>query len=130
MKKISDKTGKDVLDVVKTEPIQEMLKENRNNKNTFNHKSYYVCGTEEKIIKYGTYKKINNKNLDKIIMMTDGVEYSMLDINKKEFYNKFKVAEPKEIVEEIQQKEDEDNKCNKYPRFKKSDDKSLLLIEF
>ena len=59
-----------------------------------------------------------------------GVEYSMLDINKKEFYNKFKVAEPKQIVEEIQQKEDEDNKCNKYPRFKKSDDKSLLLIEF
>ena len=50
MKKISDKTGKDVLDVVKTEPIQEMLKENRSNKNTFNHKSYYVCGTEEKII--------------------------------------------------------------------------------
>ena len=130
MKKISDKTGKDILDVVKTEPIQEMLKENRSNKNTFNHKSYYVCGTEEKIIKYATYKKINNKNLDKIIMMTDGVEYSMLDINKKEFYNKFKVAEPKQIVEEIQQKEDEDNKCNKYPRFKKSDDKSLLLIEF
>lgn len=63
-------------------------------------------------------------------MMTDGVEYSMLDINKKEFYNKFKVAEPKQIVEEIQQKEDEDNKCNKYTRFKKSDDKSLLLIEF
>lgn len=123
-------TNRNVIDTRNDQKIQEMLQNNRSKKNSNQDDSYYVCGTVPSIVNQGVHYNFLNKNLKRIICISDGVEYDVLGDNEYSFYNRLDKETPEKIVKEIRKVEKQDNLCNKFPRFKQSDDISFLVVDY
>ncbi len=128
MVELSQKMNKDVIDTRKENEINEMLQKNRSLKNKEN--GYWTCEVKEEAVNHAVTYQLKNKELDRVVMATDGFAYKELEKNAKEIYQLLKEKEARKIVNEIREKEEEDKKCNQYPRFKKSDDLTLVIVEF
>lgn len=122
--------SKNVVEMRNDEKIQRLLKQNREKKNSGKEDSYYVCGTEVDATKHGIYYFFPNSKLKRVIGMTDGVEYDMLNDDEITLYNRLNVDSPEIIIKEIRQAQEEDYLCNKYPRLKKSDDITLVVVDY
>lgn len=130
MIKIAKKEKVNVIDTINSPKIQKKLQINRSKKNKNYLGSYYVCGTNPKAVKKGIYCKFKNNTLEKIILATDGIDYCLLNDNEISFYQRLKSISLNQVINSICEKQIEDNSCNKYPRLKKEDDKTLLIVNF
>lgn len=97
-------------------------------------KGYYVFGESKGVIKFGKTVCYDLKNVDEILIMSDG--YSQI-------YDLFKIVKAKEMFNCINNEKDadyyyqklvscqqEDALYNHYPRFKLSDDSTIIKIKF
>ena len=130
MIKIAKKEKINVIDTINNPKIQKKLQINRSKKNKNYLGSYYVCGTNPKAVKKGIYCKFKNNIIEKIILATDGIDYCLLNDNEISFYQRLKSDSLSQVINSICEKQIEDNSCNKYPRLKKEDDKTLLIVNF
>lgn len=128
MKEIAEQRNCDVIEAREDEEIQKMLQINREKKNRQCEGVYWTCGTTPEAVEHAGYFKIENEIIDRIILATDGFDYSMLGFDEKEIYNQLKKNSAEDIASQIRALEEEDNRCNKFVRFKKSDDLSLIIL--
>ncbi|MCA1055775.1 protein phosphatase 2C domain-containing protein [Rossellomorea aquimaris] len=113
--------------------VKPIILENRQQSNT--EGGYGVLNGEPEASHYFEWGKINRTGLTHLILFTDGLLLPSGDVPPNTSYWNW-VA--KEIVEKgIRQYamdllvlEDSDSECISYPRFKKSDDKAGIVIEF
>ena len=130
MVEISKERNCDVVDTRKEPEIDKMLKTNRNKKNTYMEGSYWTCGTTPGTARNGSYASFSNKEIDGILLATDGFDFSILDLNEKQVYDLVKEKGSSKVSEMIREKQEEDSKCNKFPRFKKSDDLTVIYFDY
>lgn len=130
MVELSKENGCDVIDTRSNLEIEKMLQKNRNKKNTNCEGSYWVCGTTPKSAEHGVCVSFNNKEIEGIILATDGFDYSMLELNDEEIYKLIKEQGTEETAKLIRKKQDNDPMCNKFPRFKKSDDLTVVYLDY
>lgn len=107
-----------------------LLKENRSLKNT--DKGYWILEFNEKAIEHGIEGRYDINNNIEIIIMSDGF-YRIIDTflhyeNMSEVIDYTKQNGLNFICNIINEYEDKDSECIKYPRTKKSDDSSAIYI--
>lgn len=123
-------TKRNVVETRDDGEIQMLLKQNRNQKNGGKAESYYVCGTDIEAVKHGIHYLFPNNKLKRVINITDGLEYNMLGEDEVMLYNRLNVDRPEDIIKEIRKLQEEDSLCNKYPRLKKSDDITFVVVDY
>lgn len=130
MKEIAKQNNLDVIDTREFKEVKELLEKNRSCKNNINSKTpYWIMGTDLTAVNNAVNIKIKTSDIDKIIMCSDGFNLNILNIQVSEIFEIVNSEEDVKILaQNIRQLEEEDSKCNKYPRFKKSDDLSFLMI--
>ena len=119
-----------VLDTRTDEEIEKMLQVNRSKKNSDKKDGYWVCGTTKGAEKRGVICKLNNSEIDGIILATDGFDYSVLELEDKQAYAFVKEQGTRVVTDLIRERQNEDEMCNKYPRFKKGDDLTVIYCEY
>lgn len=129
MAELAKEKGISVLDTRTNPEIETMLKVNRSKKNADCEGAYWVLGTTCGSTKHGVTVTLKNSELDGILLATDGFDYSMLKLDTKEAYELVKVHGVNEVSKRIRIAQDNDPKCNMYPRFKKGDDLAAIFIE-
>lgn len=113
--------SKDVLD---------MLKEHRNKKNR--RGGYWILEFDKVAIENGIYGKIEITNESNVLMATDGFSvYKELYTRQsnKNFIEEIKINGLGEIYNRIRKFEFSDEKGLKYPRLRKHDDSSAMLLK-
>lgn len=128
MIKLARERDCNVIDTRAVLEIEKMLQENRNKKNTNCEGSYWVCGTTLKSAEHGICVNFDNENLDGIILATDGFDYTVLQLSEEEVYRLIKEKGTVEVAKMIRDRQVADPFCNRFPRFKKSDD--LTVVHF
>ena len=128
MKEIAQEKGINVCDTyeyVLPDLIQQRLLRNKEN-------SYYVLDIAENAVDHAEYIKVPKENIDIILLMSDGFSsyYDCLNIEKdyKSFFLKNYVTSVEELYEELRHVEKDDYLLNKHPRFKETDDASIIKI--
>ena len=106
-----------------------MLQLNRSKKNSDAKDGYWVCGTTNGAAKRGVICELNNSEIDAIILATDGFDYSVLELEDKQAYMFVKAHGTRIVTDLIRERQSEDEMCNKYPRFKKGDDLTVIYCE-
>ena len=129
MKEIDLKNNISVKESLKY--IIDDLKAQRKLRNNIN--GYYVLDDKIEAIDYAMYKIINKKDVDKIVLMSDGFStyYECLKIvnNYKEFYEECMNNDVEKLYQNLRTIEKNDQDLNKFPRYKVSDDASIIKIE-
>ena len=128
MVKIAKEKNIDVIDAYKI--ILSDLKVQRSLKNKPN--GYYVLDVYEDAVNHGTYIVIPKEGIDMILLLSDGFSsyYECLGLEKdyKSFFLKNYETSIDKLYEELRKRESEDKKLNKYPRYKASDDASIIKL--
>ncbi len=119
-----------VLDTRTDEEIEKMLQVNRSKKNSNEKDGYWVCGTTNGTAKHGVVCELNNSEIEAIILATDGFDYSVLELEEKQAYIFVKEQGTRVVTDLIRERQNEDELCNKYPRFKKGDDLTVIYCEY
>ena len=127
MIKISKDKKCNVIDTMNDEIIINLLQNNRSKMNNDCADGYYICGMSISFIDHLIYYKFNNKDIKLIMIMTDGFNYKMLNMNMRDLYNTINKKGIEFVSKRIRFLEDKDKYCNKYPRFKVHDDLSIIL---
>lgn len=130
MVEIANKKNCDFIDTMSDLEIQSMLQVNRSKKNTNYKDSYWVCGTTLEATKHGVSLSIEDADIDGIILSTDGFDYSILNIDENTVYNLIKQYGTNYISKNIRNTQEIDAKCNNFPRFKKSDDLTVVFCNY
>lgn len=130
MVEISKERNCNVIDTRKDPEIDKMLKVNRNKKNTYMEGSYWTCGTTPGTAKNGAYASFSNKEIEGVLLATDGFDFSILDLTEKQVYDLVKEKGSIKVSEMIRNKQNEDSQCNMFPRFKKSDDLTVIYFDY
>jgi len=113
------------------EGIQEILLKHRRLKNT--DKGYWTLEFEPSAVDYCIYDKLPLESISKALFMTDGFfaihsSYNYFSVKDLISFTDMKGLEKAyKILRDI---EEEDKECNRYPRFKKSDDASAIYIKY
>ncbi|SHJ40085.1 hypothetical protein SAMN02745163_01872 [Clostridium cavendishii DSM 21758] len=127
--RISMENNLDYLDAKKAN--EDILIKNRYLKNTNN--GYWILEFDKNAIDNGIYNKIELKDKFEFFILSDGFSryYDTLDLanNYKDFFYKAKKENVNELLEKLRNRELIDLNCNVYPRFKVSDDATLLFGE-
>lgn len=113
--------------------VKDILLSNRQKSNSKD--GYGVLNGEPEAINYIEYGKINRNRLKHLILVTDGLllprEIVPTQINYWEYITNLILEKSMEqYALELIKLEDSDPECLKYPRFKKSDDKTGIVISF
>lgn len=130
MNLLSKENGCNVIETVKNDLIRKELYKNRSKMNKNCDGGYYICSTSVEAVQHITVYNFLKKDLETIIMFSDGLNYNILDIDLDSLYDLIKKDNISNIVKTIRRKEDDDCFCNKYLRFKKHDDLSILILDF
>ncbi|WP_226672020.1 protein phosphatase 2C domain-containing protein [Rossellomorea aquimaris] len=113
--------------------VKEQLIANRKMSNTV--EGYGVLNGEEEAVDYFEYGKINKVGLTHLILMTDGLFLPAESIPEGESYWEY-IANSvlrkgiEQYAHDLITLEESDPECIIYPRFKKSDDKAGIVLEF
>ena len=119
-----------VLDVRNYPEIETMLQDNRSKKNREVEDGYWVCGTNSEIIEHGVSVAFDNSKITDIILASDGFDYSLLKLNENSVYEQVKQYGTDFVAKLIRNIEEEDEFCNKNPRFKKGDDLTVIHMDY
>lgn len=130
MVKIAKEKNCNVLDVRNYPEIETMLQDNRSKKNREVEDGYWVCGTNSEIIEHGVSVAFDNSKITDIILASDGFDYSLLELNENSVYEQVKQYGTDFVAKLIRNIEEEDEFCNKYPRFKKGDDLTVIHMDY
>ena len=88
--------------------------------------------------KISNYEIENNVTLEEYqkpsaglsLLRTDGFDYSMLGLDEKQAYEFVKKYGTEHASMCIRNMQETDSRCNKFPRFKKSDDLTVVLSDY
>ena len=111
------------------EEVKNRLAENRLKLNTPN--GYWVMSFQPEAIDNALTGTIENDNLQ-VLLMTDGfyaITNSYKYVDFKGLFNMIEQKGVKEVYSKLRQLEENDADCNAFPRFKKSDDASVVYME-
>ncbi|MBB6633364.1 protein phosphatase 2C domain-containing protein [Cohnella thailandensis] len=115
------------------ETIIETIKKNRYQSNTDG--GYGVLNGEESAVRFFEYGKINLTCLKHILLLTDGMFWPSSIVMEQSSYwtavaHKILNRGPHLYAQELIELEENDPECLAYARFKKSDDKTAVVINF
>lgn len=130
MAEIAKQKNCNVIDTMSIPEIQSMLQINRTKKNANCEDCYWVCGTTPETAQHGICVTLDNTQIEGIILATDGFDYSMLNLNEKEVYSLVKKFSTDYVSMLIRNAQTADAKCNKFPRFKTSDDLTVVFSDY
>ena len=106
------------------------LKEKRLLKNTPN--GYYVLDIDKEAIRHAKYICVPKNSIDMIILLSDGFssyyECLKLEDNYQTFFLKNYDTDADTLYKQLRRREKEDIYLNKYPRYKISDDASIIKL--
>lgn len=113
--------------------IKEQLKENRHLANTPD--GYGVLNGEEDAVEFVEYGRVNRQGLLHVLLFTDGLFFPKEVIPDEAHYwefiaNRLVGKGLKGCIDELVALEETDPECIQYPRFKKSDDKTVMMLSF
>jgi hypothetical protein len=113
--------------------VKIILRENRYKSNT--PLGYGVLNGEQEAQLFLEYGRVNNINLKHLILITDGLFWPKELVSHTDCYWKKNVdlilsRGLEQYTRDLCQLEEQDPDCIKYPRFKKSDDKTGMVISF
>ena len=107
----------------------DILIKNRYLKNIDN--GYWILEFDKKAIDKGIYNVIEIKDKFEFLIVSDGFSryYDTLNLasDYKEFFYEVKEATIDEVIQNLRNRELNDIRCNTYPRFKVSDDATLVF---
>lgn len=123
-------------EVRENELIREMLHQHRSMKNT--EQGYWTLGFDRKAVENGVEKTYDLAETGSIALFTDGVSPAITSYGIKggrpykeaEFLNKVKEEGSRDVLREIVSYERNDSECETHIRFKMSDDKALVYVNF
>lgn len=130
MAEIAKEENCNVVETRANPEIEKMLQVNRGKKNFDCEGSYWVCGTTPGISKHGICITLDNEEIEGIILSSDGFDYPMLNLNEKQVYELVKKDGTDYVLKCIRSAQEEDAMCNKFPRFKKMDDVSVVHFDY
>lgn len=106
------------------------IRENRNKSNTL--EGYSVLNGEEEFENFLEFGTISRANIEKLFLFTDGLGYPVIDIESQPDWHKMiKIIDQDGLVpytNYLLDLEESDPLCDVYPRLKKSDDKTGIVI--
>ena len=113
--------------------VKDQLIANRKKSNTV--EGYGVLNGEEEAVDYFEYGKINKVGVTHLILMTDGLFLPAESIPEGESYWEHTAESVlqkgiKQYAQDLINLEETDPQCITYPRFKKSDDKACIVLQF
>ena len=117
-----------VLDI--REQVKHMLLKNRNCLNTA--KGYGIIDGSKASLEQMEYGRLSLRKVKKILLLSDGFTYPVTNSEEDEWLISAEIAFESGLdvlLEDILQKENSDPNCVTYPRLKKSDDKTGILLE-
>lgn len=120
MAEIREATGADMCDIVRSDEIREMLVENRRMMNRPG--GYRILSLNTEPVSEEDIITFDKSQVDKIILYSDGFELMEKDIISGD-------TEYALLYQRLREKERADASCNEYPRFKQSDDASILSLK-
>jgi hypothetical protein len=128
--KLSQNLNKNIIDVIKEDKIQALLKANRLKKNQKD--GYCILGMDENAVVSGMYYNFEEAEFAEMLFCSDGF---------MAYYDKYHLCPEAEemlklvenhkmewMMDKIRSVETKDKDCNEYPRFKQSDDATAILI--
>jgi hypothetical protein len=74
--------------------------------------------------------QMDESAVDGFILATDGFDYSLLGLDEKQVYELVNKNGVESVVVQIGQVQESDPLCNKYPRFKKADDLTVICLNY
>nr|WP_320119833.1 protein phosphatase 2C domain-containing protein [uncultured Marinifilum sp.] len=111
--------------------IQQLLMENRKLKNTAN--GYDILGFDKLILNNTQILSFPKNQIRNICSFTDGFaehyEHFNLSSDAIDFYQQLKNSSADKILADIRNLQKKDSLCKIYPRLKKMDDASLVMIQ-
>lgn len=109
--------------------VSEDLIKNRYKKNT--KQGYWILGFNKTAVDYAYSKTWNLNEIKSLCFFSDGFEefYEIMNLAEgyKDFYKILKENNTNDIYNKLRKKQQQDLKCNKYPRLKNKDDASILF---
>ena len=130
MKEISKNRHIDVIDTRNTDEIKKMLEINRTKKNKVCDGGYWVLGTSNNIIEHGVHLNIKKEQVKSILLTSDGFNRDIIGKDEKEILDLINLVGVGDTLKLIRKAENDDKKCNKYPRFKAHDDATAAYTTF
>ena len=130
MSELSIERNCNILDTRTDKEIEDMLSTNRSKKNADCGDGYWVCGTTPGTAKHGTSVSYNNADIKGFILATDGFDFTMLNLDEGQVYDAVLEKGVETIAKMIREKQDKDPMCNLFPRFKKSDDLTVVHLDY
>lgn len=135
MKQLAKEHNCSMANAMAMGPVKEKLMANRKKKNKVDEDGGYLVLTPESgYSQYGIYRKFLAAEIEEMMIVTDGIAccYQTYDLTSSAagLLNMVKEKTFKKVVEEERLLENNDSEYNKYPRFKKSDDASGILLSF
>lgn len=113
--------------------IKDQLKENRYLANTSD--GYGVLNGEDSAVEFVEYGRVNRQGIMHILLFTDGLFLPKEVVPDETYYWKF-IANMlvrkglKGYIDDLVALEETDPECIQYSRFKKSDDKTAMMLSF
>ena len=113
--------------------IKDQLKENRYLANTSD--GYGVLNGEDSAVEFVEYGRVNRQGIMHVLLFTDGLFLPKEVVPDETHYWKF-IANMlvrkglKGYIDDLVALEETDPECIQYPRFKKSDDKTAMMLSF
>ena len=130
MYELSIEKAYDVLDAMKEPEIINMLRINREKKNRECEGVYWTLGTTKGITEHGTYIKIPRSEVTAIFLATDGFNREEIEKDEVQILKLINDIGLSETLKLIRESENNDLRCNKYPRFKAHDDATAVYEKF
>lgn len=120
----------DVVDTRNEYEIQRILQSNRGKKNKGVEGSYWTTSMSPEAVEHGVHKQVNNHEIRGILLASDGFDYSLLGMDEKRVFDAVEKYGADSVVKKIREVEEQDPKCNKYPRLKKGDDLTIISADY
>ena len=121
MGEMAAQTGMDILSTVKTEPIREMLLQNRSKMNT--PQGYWILAFCKEAFRHLHRLCVPREEVSQVLLFTDGFDAMA---------QAFLEAPPRQslpaLCRQLRDRELADKNCNRYPRFHTHDDACAALL--
>ena len=130
MVELSTKRCCNIINILPDQEIQDMLKINRTKKNTDCEDGYWVCGTTLGLTNHAVLMNYDNVDLSGLVLASDGFDFGMLNVDESQVYELILENGLEKVVRDIRHKQEEDCLCNNFPRFKKSDDLTVVYCDY
>lgn len=94
---------------------------------------YYILDVDDVAVEHANYKVVPKKNIEMIILLSDGFSsyYDCLELenNYKTFFLRNYEDDVEKLYKRLRKEEQQDEFLNKHPRFKISDDTSIIKLK-